>query len=253
MIKIFRKIRQQLLTQNRFTRYILYAVGEIVLVMIGILLALQVNKWNNNIELKQNELIFLDKLKDEINNNVKNIMRLDSLTGTYIKSFEEPFNNYYKIKTVEDLLELGEKFKSQWHPLRFTTTIYDEMVNTGRMYTLQNKVLQNQISEYYDYAKDNKGFIETINKTAAELLFINDKMFPVSYLVENYNKDWFNKRTIDTSWINNPNSPTYLAIYRFFYFSIESDKDRQDIYNATKEKGLDLIAKIEKELEQGQK
>jgi len=253
MIKIFRKIRHQLLTQNRFTKYLLYAVSEIILVMIGILLALQVNKWKTNVEIKKNELIFLDKLKDEVSNNVKNIKRLDSLTGTYIKSFEEPFNNYYKIKTVEDLLELGEKFKSQWHPLRFTTTIYDEMVNTVRMYTLQNKILQSQISEYYYYVKDNRGFIETINKTAAELLFINDKMFPVSYLVENYNKDWFNKKVIDTSWINDPNSPTYLAVYRFFYFSVESDKDRQDIYGATKLKGIDLIAEIEKELEQRQK
>ena len=46
MIKFFRKIRQRLLTENKFSKYLLYAIGEIVLVMIGILLALQVNNWN---------------------------------------------------------------------------------------------------------------------------------------------------------------------------------------------------------------
>ncbi len=46
MIKFFRKIRQQLLTENKFSKYLLYAIGEIALVMIGILLALQVNNWN---------------------------------------------------------------------------------------------------------------------------------------------------------------------------------------------------------------
>ena len=52
MIKYFRKIRQQLLTQNRFSKYLLYAVGEILLVMVGILLALQVNNWNEDKKLK---------------------------------------------------------------------------------------------------------------------------------------------------------------------------------------------------------
>ena len=57
MIRFFRKIRQGLLTENKFSKYILYAVGEIVLVVIGILIALQVNTWNqhrisHNLELK---------------------------------------------------------------------------------------------------------------------------------------------------------------------------------------------------------
>jgi len=46
MIKLFRKVRQRLLTQNKFGKYLAYALGEIILVMIGILLALQVNNWN---------------------------------------------------------------------------------------------------------------------------------------------------------------------------------------------------------------
>lgn len=48
MIKFFRKIRQQLLSENRFRKYFTYAFGEIILVVIGILIALQVNNWNQN-------------------------------------------------------------------------------------------------------------------------------------------------------------------------------------------------------------
>ena len=47
MLKFFRRIRQKLLTENKFRKYLLYAIGEIILVMIGILMALQVNNWNN--------------------------------------------------------------------------------------------------------------------------------------------------------------------------------------------------------------
>jgi hypothetical protein len=46
MIKFFRKIRQKLLSDNKFSKYLIYAVGEIVLVVIGILIALQINNWN---------------------------------------------------------------------------------------------------------------------------------------------------------------------------------------------------------------
>ncbi|MEM6516972.1 MAG: DUF6090 family protein, partial [Bacteroidota bacterium] len=48
MIKFFRNIRKTLLTENRFNKYLLYAIGEIVLVVIGILIALQINNWNEN-------------------------------------------------------------------------------------------------------------------------------------------------------------------------------------------------------------
>ncbi len=48
MINVFNKIRKQLLDENKTGRYLKYAIGEIVLVMIGILLALQVNNWNQN-------------------------------------------------------------------------------------------------------------------------------------------------------------------------------------------------------------
>ncbi len=46
MIKFFRKIRQQLLTENKFSKYLMYAIGEIILVVIGILIALYINNLN---------------------------------------------------------------------------------------------------------------------------------------------------------------------------------------------------------------
>ncbi len=46
MIKFFRKIRQNMIKENKVSKYLLYAIGEIILVVIGILIALQVNTWN---------------------------------------------------------------------------------------------------------------------------------------------------------------------------------------------------------------
>jgi hypothetical protein len=66
MIKFFRKIRQRLLTENKFSKYLLYAIGEIGLVVIGILIALSINNWNE--ENKGNSLksTYIKSLKSDL-------------------------------------------------------------------------------------------------------------------------------------------------------------------------------------------
>ena len=66
MISFFRKIRQKLLSQNRVTRYLVYALGEIILVVLGILIALQINNWN---EQNKNR-IFEKEILSLINENL---------------------------------------------------------------------------------------------------------------------------------------------------------------------------------------
>jgi hypothetical protein len=66
MIKLFRKIRQQLLTQNKIFRYLLYAIGEILLVVIGIVIAVQIGNWNNNMNRRKMEKTLLSQVKEEI-------------------------------------------------------------------------------------------------------------------------------------------------------------------------------------------
>lgn len=64
MIKFFRKIRQKLLVENRFNKYLLYAIGEIILVVIGILIALQINNWNEDQKLIKQEIKALKELRE---------------------------------------------------------------------------------------------------------------------------------------------------------------------------------------------
>ena len=65
MLKFFRRIRQQLLSENKFSKYLLYAVGEIVLVVIGILIALSINNWNEDRKRKKEEKdLYVQIIKD---------------------------------------------------------------------------------------------------------------------------------------------------------------------------------------------
>ena len=70
MIKFFRRIRENLITENRFIKYTLYAIGEIILVVIGILIALQINNWNENRLLRQKEIQILKSFETQFQNDI---------------------------------------------------------------------------------------------------------------------------------------------------------------------------------------
>jgi hypothetical protein len=96
MISFFRKIRQKLLSQNRVTRYLVYAIGEIALVVIGILIALQINNWNEARKARINERTVLKNLVQDL--------RADSL------SFSDNLEYLTKINTLhQTLYEIGIK------------------------------------------------------------------------------------------------------------------------------------------------
>jgi len=67
MIKFFRKIREKMLTENKFSKYLLYAIGEIILVVIGILIALSINNWNENRKNTIEEKAILESLYENLN------------------------------------------------------------------------------------------------------------------------------------------------------------------------------------------
>lgn len=76
MIKLFRNIRQNLLLENKTGKYLKYAIGEIILVVIGILIALQVNNWNETRKTYIKEQALLTSLKQELTTNLKELNRI---------------------------------------------------------------------------------------------------------------------------------------------------------------------------------
>tara|TARA_R110002167_G_scaffold270508_3_gene477027 strand:- start:120 stop:833 length:714 start_codon:yes stop_codon:yes gene_type:complete len=88
VIKFFRKIRQQLLTENKFSKYLLYAIGEIALVVIGILIALSINNWNEGNKRKSQEKKILLHMKRNLESNLlqdyPNLVLDNSLKSTSI-------------------------------------------------------------------------------------------------------------------------------------------------------------------------
>jgi uncharacterized membrane protein YvbJ len=73
MIKFFRKIRQNMIKENKASKYMLYAIGEIVLVVIGILIALSINNWNESRIDRKLETAILKQLRSEFKSNLKQL------------------------------------------------------------------------------------------------------------------------------------------------------------------------------------
>ena len=99
MIKFFRKIRHRLLTENKFSKYLLYAIGEIILVVIGILLALQINTWNNNKIEKRKEHISLLQLKEGLKTD-RDLLEYE---------LEKAEQAQQKVKQAQELLEKAQQ------------------------------------------------------------------------------------------------------------------------------------------------
>ncbi|MFY0627034.1 MAG: hypothetical protein JXR07_12110 [Reichenbachiella sp.] len=97
MTKFFRKIRQKLLTENKFSKYLIYAIGEIILVVIGILIALSINNWNENRKDKVREKATLYKFMQDLKSdstyfqvNLRKMLSIDSLhIELYLAGFRE--------------------------------------------------------------------------------------------------------------------------------------------------------------------
>ena len=93
MIKFFRHIRQRLIRENRFSKYLLYAIGEIILVVIGILIALQINNWNE-VRKEKHSLraiysnLLLDIKADSVSYslNLKGLKKIDFLHDQLYKT-----------------------------------------------------------------------------------------------------------------------------------------------------------------------
>jgi uncharacterized protein YacL (UPF0231 family) len=154
-MKLFRDIRQALINQGSFKRYLFYAIGEILLVMIGISLAFQVNNWNDNRIKKNTEISYYENIRDQI---------LDDKTLIYSQL---EFNNYYKARFnyVNEIIETNDRSKidtigpmvrelTQYSDFDRQGNIYETLVNSGEIKLLRNHKIINgirQLEEKYMY------------------------------------------------------------------------------------------------------
>jgi hypothetical protein len=150
MIKFFRKIRQRLLAENKISKYLIYAIGEIILVVIGILIALQINNWNEQrkqdaqiAKYAKSFVIDLEKdiaMMDTINNTAKQIsIRIDSLAN-YIRNS--------KIEEISNLDFICLTWVRLYRPYSWNRATLEEIKNSGSLRLINNEDISKRIIKY---------------------------------------------------------------------------------------------------------
>lgn len=150
MIKLFRKIWQQSLIEYKTGKYLKYAIGEIILLVIGILIALQINNWNENRKLKIKELNILNELRSDLTQNMSDIeSNLNSLKQS-TKSNE--IIKYHIENQLPNNDSLNYHFYQLGAYVAFTMnqTTYDNLKQIG-IDIISNDSLRFLISDLYSH------------------------------------------------------------------------------------------------------
>ena len=183
-MKIFRNIRQKLAAENSVAKYLRYAIGEIVLVVIGILIALQINNWNENRKLLKQEIEIYKELKSDLLQTKKEILNTITKHKEIIKSTQ---NLIYDIVKKEPYSKtIYNRFTSSSDDFQIIpqTSAFESLKNIG-LDILSNDSLRIRITDLYQI--DLKRFDDELEVNNSEFS-IGGLLFPYQekYLFADY-------------------------------------------------------------------
>ena len=212
MLHFFRKIRHDLIANNKSYKYLKYGIGEIVLVVLGILIALQINNWNEERKNEEKQLSLLANLKNDLDKDILYFQHYDSIYAKIEVESEIAIKLFYKAKTIKDIDSVNSLTKLRWHEIKIHHNTYDEILNLSMGYSMKNKELQNFISDYYLGTDLFRIYIQRIITEQIQLWTGSPEIYPYTLLTSQLESPQIDLKLIDTSWIGNPKSPTYLIL-----------------------------------------
>ena len=235
MIKFFRHIRQNLLMENKTGKYFKYAIGEIILVVIGILIALSINNWNQNRITSIEEKNILKNLNTEFKTN-KAFLKTD---------LESNYNSLKIGKTIINLIGVNEDSLRKINIDKLLYDIFENgdilfsentilaLIQSGKFQIIKSEKLKNLIFEWTQQKAESKDIHDQMSTKTDNLINYLYKKYPVK------NMDAYGK----LKW----KKPSAIKINKFLIFKdIEFENIIDDyLYNLTNfiesQKTLQLI------------
>jgi len=174
MIKFFRRIRQKLVDEGNLKRYLLYAIGEILLVVVGILIALQINNWNSNKQESKTLNGYLNNIvknikTDQENLNIIHDWRDSSISGSkfFMKMAEQEhipkddFANYFS---------KYERFNPLFDPsFQSDLSGFEALKNSGYLGKIQGTIIETELYKYYSIIDEIKYEEQSLNNFMEEM------------------------------------------------------------------------------------
>ena len=232
MIKFFRQIRFKLMSENKTSKYFKYAIGEIILVVIGILIALQINTWNNNNQNLKREQEVLQNLKAEFLQNIKELKRdhefnVECLQACYdLLSINK--NEKVDVKKLDSLIGTALDFAT----FDARLGVVNDVISSGKLELIKDaklRLLLNQwTGELSDYVEDvvvRRNFISNNYKTLGRYIPMRNsditqdrsdykKVYsikPIEVDVKQYQK-FIKNVEVDNAWYSHYINQTFVTI-----------------------------------------
>nr|WP_255444027.1 DUF6090 family protein [Robiginitalea sp. SC105] len=168
------------MTENKSGKYLLYAIGEIVLVVIGILIALQIDTWNEERLNREQERQILSQLSKEYTSNLKQIEQKIDIRNEMLHSC------FKLLQFRKEKPELIDQDSLDAHLFRITIrptfdpelSVSNELINSGKLYLIENSDLRNNVSSY-------SSFLSELKEEEQAIFELTEKQL-IPFIRENY-------------------------------------------------------------------
>ena len=200
MIRLFKKIRHQLLQEDRYSIYILYATGEVVLVMVGILLALQIDNWNSNRNQDRLEQDYYLKLLEDVNQDRMQIEK-------HLNENEDRIGHSNKLihllqQANPDRNEITQHLLGSISKTTYTfkpsLAAFQDLISSGNLNILKDNYIKTMMIDYYSVLEGYTDVIDVNSDQTVEIYF--DKRKDFSEL--GWQNFEFVKKEIDSNLVN---------------------------------------------------
>lgn len=188
MIHFIRRIRKQLMSENRFGKYLLYAGGEIVLVIIGILVALYLNGLNDIRKDRVREIAYLRNIQTDLRINIAEMDRyLEQRTGKIEAA--KRILEHFEGKPIDDYAAFNQDGVDiySWKKFYLVNNTFQEMINSGNLALIGNARIKNQLLDIESLYTKMKSEEDHYRYDTEKLIYEPTYEFmDLSALVDNY-------------------------------------------------------------------
>lgn len=229
-----KEMKRQFITNKKFSNYLVYAIGEIFLIVMGILIALQINNWNNKKVDRQNELKTYLNIQNQVSEDMKALTEVIEYNNMYLGQYEKA--NQYIVADNRNAIDTLAYFAmnlSQFSDFHRTANIYETLVNSGDIKLIKNDSIAGRLQKL----EMTYNFINRLEDIHWELIIT--EISPVFRGVVNYT----------TFEIIKPDDLYAVGLQNVFFECIQLAKVKDAVYQKAMNEMKMIVDMIELELD----